>query len=519
VNVVSVVITAADGTTRTQNINVTVTALSSNTDLSSLKVDGVSVIDGQSVSVANGRTLVVVAAVAVDADALVAVSGASGLRTGSNAVSVKVIAADATVKTYSLTLNVLRSSSTQVASVSVNGVDAASGAVTLPARTTSASVKVVLADANASAVVSGASSLQTGVNVVSVVITAADGTTRTQNINVTVTALSSDSTLKSLKVSGVDYVSGQIDLPVGAKSIAVVAVANGASATVDVSGNTSLVPGLNNVRVRVTAENGSFSDTTVKVFVASRSTNSGISSAAGTWTINGVDVSATGFVLDLPVGTVAVSAKARPEDAKATVVVTGTTGLLAGLNSVKFTVTAEDGTSTDYTRNVRVAALSSNANLVSLTVADTLVVDAGTVTVPFGTSRVSVVPVLASAEAKVSITGNSGLLTGANSLVVTVTAPSGASVTTTINVQVTAPAANTALSSFTVNDVVATNASTINVAAGTSRLKVSAIAQDGNSSVTVTGKTVTTGSNTLTVTVTALSGASTTYTVTVIVGN
>ena len=65
-----------------------------------------------------------------------------------------------------------------------------------------------------------------------------------------------------------------------------------------------------------------------------------------------------------------------------------------------------------------------------------------------------------------------------------------------------------------------TDNASINVAAGTKRVSVSAIAADSKASVEVTGKTgLNSGVNTLTVKVTALSGASTTYTVTVNVGN
>jgi hypothetical protein len=71
-----------------------------------------------------------------------------------------------------------------------------------------------------------------------------------------------------------------------------------------------------------------------------------------------------------------------------------------------------------------------------------------------------------------------------------------------------------------VNDQAVTNGGTVNVAAGTTRVRVSAIADDAKASVVVDGKSgLGAGANTLTVTVTALSGDSTTYTVTVNVGN
>ena len=158
--------------------------------------------------------------------------------------------------------------------------------------------------------------------------------------------------------------------------------------------------------------------------------------------------------------------------------------------------------------------------MTSLTIADVSAVDGDTVNVPFGTNRVSVLAVLESSEAKFTISGNTDLETGDNEVVVTVTAPSGAEVITTVNVQVAAPASNTGLSTFTINDQAVTNNASINVAAGTTRVSVSAIAADAKASVEVTGKSgLTSGSNTLTVKVTALSGGFTIYTVTVNVGN
>jgi hypothetical protein len=188
---------------------------------------------------------------------------------------------------------------------------------------------------------------------------------------------------------------------------------------------------------------------------------------------------------------------------------------------VTFKVTAEDGVTTNsYVRTVNVKALSTNTNLTSLRVGGQLVVDGDTVNVAAGTARVAVVPVLESDESKFTVSGNTNLATGSQNVVVTVTAPSGASATYTIAVVVAAPASNTNLSTFTINGVTVADGGSISVASGTNRLHVSAIAEDAKASVSVVGRSgLTDGTNTLTVTVTALSGDSTTYTVTVNVGN
>ena len=494
------------------------TPLSSNTALSSFKVNGEVVVDAGSVSVANRTVTVPVVAVASDAEALVAVSGNTGLKTGSNTVSVTVTAANGTKKVYTVTVVVAKSANTDLSVLSVNGVNAVSGSVTLPARTSSAVVKAVTVDTDASVAVTG-TTLSSGANTVTVTVTAADGTNRQILISVYVTPLSTDTSLKTFTVNGISSPTS-LDLPVGSKSVVVVAVPNDAGAKAEITG-TSVSAGSNTVRVRVTAPSGDFLDYNVAVNVAARSTNANLSSVSGSWTINGVDVSDSEIIVEVPAGTTAVAANAKTADAKATLVISGASGLTAGLRTVTFTVTAEDGTTISiYERSVRVKALSSNTNLTSLTVADQLVENGGTVNLPAGTSRVSVVPVLESDESKFTLSGNTDLVTGTQNVVVIVTAPSGASATYTIAVVVARAASNTNLSTFTINGTTVANGGSISVAAGTTRLHVSAIAEDAKASVAVTGKSdLKAGANTLTVTVTALSGDSTTYTVTVNVGN
>ena len=517
-NPVSITVTAANGTTRNYNFTVRVLVLSSDTTLRSpLLVNSESYTSGV-VSVAFGTRSINVVAVTNDAAASFVVIGSNALRTGDNNVIVRVTAANGATADYVVQVKVLKSANTALTALSVNGQDALTGStITVPARTALALVQAVTADPEATVAVSGTALLPGQNNVVSVLVTAADRTTtRTVSVNVFVTPLSSDSTYRSLQVNGLEY-TGQVNLPVGSRSVPVIAVANDAGASVQVTGNSDLVAGSNDVSVKITAANGSFTIYTVVVFVASRSTNANISTAAGTWTINGVDVAVEGTIVELTPGQTAVSASARPSDSSATISITGTSGLITGLNQIKFTVTAEDGvTVVEYVRSVRVTELSSNTNLTSLTVAGSLTVSGGIVNVPSGTTAVSVIPVTESPEARFTVTGNTALGPGANTVLVTVTAPSGAETVNTVTVQVAAAASNTNLRTFAVNGISVTNGSTINVPAGTNRLSVRALVEDTRASVQIFGRSgLVTGTNTLTVVVTAISGATTTYTVTV----
>jgi hypothetical protein len=226
-------------------------------------------------------------------------------------------------------------------------------------------------------------------------------------------------------------------------------------------------------------------------------------------------------VIDLPAGSTAVTAKAKTADAKATLAITGATGLLPGSNIVRFIVTAEDGVATTtYERTVTVRTVSSNTNLTSLVVAGKTVVSGGSVSVPAGTTRVEVIPTLESKEAKFTVTGNTGYLNGTtNTVTVTVTAPSGAVSVYTVSVLVAAPASDTSLSLFNVEGTLVSDGSVLNFAAGKSTLKVAAKAKDLTAAVSIVGKSgLVSGVNLLIVTVTAKSGASSVYTVTINVG-
>jgi hypothetical protein len=520
-NTVKITVTAADGVTvRKIEIPVSVTPLSSNVNLSLLQVGSVNVADGEIVNVANRTASLSVVATSADSDATVAVSGNTSLKTGENTVSVLVIAADGTQKTYTVTVVVAKSPNKDLESLTVNGLDASSGAVTLPARTTAAVVKAVTADAQASVSVTG-TKLVAGGNTVVVKVTAADGSSRVVEVLVTVTAISSDNTLKTFRVNGVDYVAGStLQLGFGSSAVSVVAVSNDSTAKVQVAGATSLIEGLNTVTVTVKADNGDTAVYTAKVNVPVRSSNADMSSVTGIWSINGIDVSDENTVVEVPAGTTAVTATAKTADSKATLSLTGFSGLKTGVNTVTFRITAEDGvTVRTFLRTVNVKAVSANTNLSALTVAGFATLDGGTVHLPVGTSRVKVAAVLESTEAKLTLSGNTGLVGGDNIVKVVVTAPSGAERTYSVTVNVAIPGSDTSLSTFTVNGTTVSDGSVVSIASGARRVKVAAITGDSSSSVVVTGKAVVEGVNTLTVVVTALNGDSRTYTVTLNVGN
>ncbi|NBQ96940.1 MAG: hypothetical protein EBU12_01660, partial [Microbacteriaceae bacterium] len=121
VNTVTVRVTAADGTVVDYLRQVSVPGLSSNKSLNTITVDGSPVSVNGTVNKIHGVATVSVVADPTDDFATYAVTGASGLKTGTNTVTVAVTAEDGSRVSYSFTVLVARSSEVGVSSISVGG--------------------------------------------------------------------------------------------------------------------------------------------------------------------------------------------------------------------------------------------------------------------------------------------------------------------------------------------------------------------------------------------------------------
>jgi hypothetical protein len=157
----------------------------------------------------------------------------------------------------------------------------------------------------------------------------------------------------------------------------------------------------------------------------------------------------TAYSVNLPAGATALTVAASKNNANAsTPVVVGATGLVTGANNVSVTVTAQDGTSTVYSIIANVpSSLSNVSTLGSLSVgAATLspTFASGTTAytlsgVAAGTTSLAVTASATDANATVAITGNSGLVVGANTITVVCTAQDGVTKTTyTLSVTIAA---------------------------------------------------------------------------------
>ena len=244
-SVITVVVTAEDGvTTRTYTVTVTraespTTEKSSDASLSALTLSGVnfgtfdSTTTSYSAQVANGVSQTTVTPTLNDSGAsyvirlggVIDADGSVSLAVGSNVITVEVKAEDGeTTKTYAVTVTRAEPLSTNatLSSLTLSGVNIgafASGTASYTARVansvTQTAVTPTVSHSGASYVIKvggatdadGTVSLAVGSNVITVEVTAQDGNaTRTYTVTVTRAApLSNDASLRSLRLSGVDF--------------------------------------------------------------------------------------------------------------------------------------------------------------------------------------------------------------------------------------------------------------------------------------------------------------------------
>ncbi|NDC18997.1 MAG: hypothetical protein EBZ87_01845, partial [Microbacteriaceae bacterium] len=514
-NVVSVTVTAQDSSKKVYYAKVVkARPISSDVSLASLTVnDSPVAVDGV-FDVVYGTSSVSVVAVASDVNASTQVFGVSGLVVGLNTVSVLVTAEDQSSKFYEFKVRVARSNNTSLLSVSVDGValTLTDLAVTVGPAVSSVDVSAVAFDIDANATVSGNSALSFGLNTVTVQVTAADGiASRVYQIAVTRTPYSSDKRLASLRVNGVvTAVDSVVSVEPGVTSVTVSASAVDADASVDVLGDTDLDSGNNTVTVRVTAADSSVASYTFTVFVRPVSTDTSLK----LFTVNGIAVVDGGLVsLDGANDFVTVVAQATDVNAQS-VVVSGSTGLQFGLNTVSVSVTSESGSVRVHQVDVFYPDVT-DATLKTFTVDNETVADGDSVDLAEGTTEVAVVA-QATYGGQVDIEGGTDLQPGENSLVVTVTSLDGlitAEYTVTLNV---ALSSDTGLASFTVNATEVTGNSVLNLDPYTSEVEVIVEPVNAGATFEIEGREgLQAGSNTLLVTVTAANGEATRiYTVT-----
>jgi hypothetical protein len=381
------------------------------------------------------------------------------------------------------------------------------------------------------------SSLTTGNNIIDIVVTAQD-TTIKQIYKVNVYRISADATLKNLTVS-----SGKLDFDPGITEYTVYTSSSVISVDVNATANHPLAlvadtitgmhlnPGLNVVKITVTAENKTTKVYTVNII---RSNND---ATLKTLTVSSGALSPafspaiTDYTVYVENSVVSIDATGTPTDPNASVVNVAGKLLEAGRNVAHVVVTAEDTTITK-TYTVTVIRTSSDARLKSLTVSagqlspafhsDTLMY---TVIVPYNyaSTGVSAEPLHSGATVSGEI-ADKQLSVGNNAVDITVTAEDGITkrTYTVIIVRTTSP--DVSLSSLTVSEGnldpqfnANTTIYTVNVAHSVKTIDVVGTANHPAATVSgnVTGRPLLVGENNVVlITVTAADKVTTkTYTV------
>jgi outer membrane protein OmpA-like peptidoglycan-associated protein len=322
------------------------------------------------------------------------------------------------------------------ATFAIDGVPRATGeTIQMPYGTTFVNVDVFTTDPNATFEVFDDANLVIGLNVVAVIVTSADATaTAESRFNVVVSGPSTDAT-SSIMIDGVSRTGGAtLALPHGRNSVAVAVTPTNPAATFTVTGDTGLTTGNNTVVVTVTAQDGvSRVESIFQVSVAAPSTD-----ATAAVTIDGTN-RANNATINQPFGTTEIAVVVVPTSSAATYVVNGATGLRSGNNTVSVIVTAEDTVSTfTYTYNVVVAG--QDLTTATFTVSGASHANGDTVVVPAGTTSVDIVATTVDANATWSVANNTGLVSGNNTVQVTVTARDGVTTeTSTFFVYVSSP--------------------------------------------------------------------------------
>ena len=376
-------------------------------------------------------------------------------------------------------------------------------------------------------------------------------TTKTYTVTVNRENPSNNNYLSNLKVNGqtvTDFNKEKLeytldDVKGDVSSIEVSAITEDTKASVVGTGNKSLSIGDNSIEVVVTAEDGSTKTYTIKVkklsndialkslTVTSNPMGTLTPSFASTTYAYTYNYDATVTSLNVTATTNNTNAKVGIIDSDSSDIMTSTIGSAAktfnsSTKNVKVTVTAEDGTTKDYTI-VLSRDKSTDATLDSLTVSE------GTLTPTFNkntlnytinvnndVTSIDVNATTTDSNATVTGTGTKQLNTGNNLINIVVKSESGTENTYTINV-IRAKSSNNYLSDLKVNGQTVTDFNkekleyTLDDVKGdVSSIEVSAITEDTKASVVGTGnKSLSIGDNSIEVVVTAEDGSTKTYTI------
>ena len=378
--------------------------------------------------------------------------GVVSLVGGMNMVTIEVTSEDgSSTETYTYNINRDMTGNANIESIKVVDPavdinfdpDISEYYFSIPNEYTKTELEVVLEDEKATYEIIGNENFETGINIVTIKVTAQNHETKIYTLNI-YREQSGNVFLKELKVThdGVDYSlnptfnkiisSYTVNVPYEVDNVTLEATAEHELTTISGLGEKSLLTGTNKFSITTLSEDGSTQIYNVSVIRAK-------SSDANLKQLDILEASlspefdkdTTEYSLDVSPGITSLNINAVPNDSNATVKIIGNSGFKIGENTVKIEVTAEDGSKKTYTLKVNRKA-STNTNLSMLTtdkydLTDIFDKDVDTYEITLE-NDISTITVSATAEdklSKVTGTGKYSLKTGANEINVTVTAENG----------------------------------------------------------------------------------------------
>ena len=368
-NRVEIYVTAEDGVTVGRYDLTLVVAENDDASIDDLKVNGVSISDGDTVELPYQTTAVNVAVFLSDLDASYLVEGGTELMQGDNDLIITVTAPDnKTVIQYTAVLHV-NDPDVTLKTFKFNGVTITADS-TVETYSLSNTLELAPTDSRATFTLdggtydaaTGALSLEAGSNEITVTVLGDDkATTADYVFTILKAGIEVDFEGSENPVAVVN--GSSVTVPANTKEVTLEVTAPVAGSTVEVEGNKDLEVGVNQVYVIITSPDLRVVTTVFSVTVLPAST------ALSTFTVNEDDVVLDGITgsMTLEAGTTSVEVVVETVDEDATYVITGDNHLVLGSNLLRVFLTTSDGQTVVYTVTLIVPA-STNADFDAISI-------------------------------------------------------------------------------------------------------------------------------------------------------
>ena len=486
--------------------------------------------------------------IAKDDDATVEGNKTVDLKTGLNTFDVIVTAQDGTTKTkYTINVTREKSSNTSLSNLSLKeksfefNKETKTYNIDVDYEIDTATITATPEYKDATASISGPTSLAVGLNTYTITVTAENGNIDTYTLNIT-RKKSTNTSLSSLTVTNnqTNYLTNynnsdeiyNISVPNEVDNVDINAIlSDQINQTISGTGNKALKTGLNTFKIVITAASNDTKTITLNI-TRELNANNDLSS------LEVVDhqlspefnANITSYTVDVDSNISTVELKATAKESTSSVEGTGTQSLKTGLNTFNITVTSENNQTKTYTIIVNKKA-SNDSSLASLSINEAILNEPFnkdnyhyTASVANNVDQITVNATASSLKAKkVEGTGIVNLNTGENRVLVTVTAEDNT--TSTYEIIVTrAKSSNAYLTNivlsngYTFNETFnkLNNNYTLTVDNSTSKLKITTIKDDSTATVSGDGEiTLKTGTNTILITVIAENNDTNVYTLTI----